>query len=304
MNCNARGQDLTLPVERHIFPFSTVLPPGLPSSFEGKYGHVRYTIKVTLDRPWKFNHEAKAIFTVIQHLDLNTELNVKEPVQLSADKYLCCLWCRSGPILAVLTLPATGYVSGQEIPMDMKVDNASNKSVEVIAHLLQTVHFYAHGKSLRTVMKLCEINIGSVTGHGSGSWLGRLKIPAAPPSFLRNCHIIDINYTLVVTVCISGLHINLTMETPVVIGTVPLVMYQPFLSNPLPPQYSEGEIQHSACGIEPSAPMDTSNYPVTNPPTYEECMQGKKDTRDEDDNEYTRGNMEFAPRYPTYQFQT
>lgn len=35
------------------YPFTCALPPSLPSSFEGEHGHVRYTIKVVLDRPWK-----------------------------------------------------------------------------------------------------------------------------------------------------------------------------------------------------------------------------------------------------------
>ena len=57
----------------HSFPFSMMLPYHLPSSFEGQYGYVRYTVKATLDRPWKFDHEAKAAFTVLSHLDLNLD---------------------------------------------------------------------------------------------------------------------------------------------------------------------------------------------------------------------------------------
>ena len=37
-----------LPAGAHSFPFTCALPPQLPSSFEGEFGHVRYTIKVTL----------------------------------------------------------------------------------------------------------------------------------------------------------------------------------------------------------------------------------------------------------------
>lgn len=36
------------------------------------------------------------------------------------------------------------------------------------------------------------------------------------------------------------------------------------------------------------------------PPSYEECMFGKMDVRSEDDNEYTGGDFEYAPKYPVY----
>lgn len=73
------GNEITLPAGDHTYPFTCALPQNLPSSFEGEFGHVRYTIKVTLDRPWKFDQDTKMAFTVISPLDLNqnTRLAVK-----------------------------------------------------------------------------------------------------------------------------------------------------------------------------------------------------------------------------------
>lgn len=62
-----------LPAGRYSYPFRISLAVGLPSSFEGKYGYVRYLASVKIDRPWKFDHEAKAAFTVLSNLDLNLE---------------------------------------------------------------------------------------------------------------------------------------------------------------------------------------------------------------------------------------
>jgi hypothetical protein len=50
-----------------------LLPDHLPASFEGKYGHIRYTVKGILLRPWKHNHEVMATFSVMPKLDLNLD---------------------------------------------------------------------------------------------------------------------------------------------------------------------------------------------------------------------------------------
>ena len=61
------------PEGRHQYNFELPLQHNLPSSFEGECGYVRYLCKATIDKPWKFDHDTKAAFTVISHLDLNRE---------------------------------------------------------------------------------------------------------------------------------------------------------------------------------------------------------------------------------------
>lgn len=67
------GTEFDLPIGEHFYPFNCALPPTLPSSFEHDYGYVRYTVKATIDRPWKFDHEVKTAFTVVSNFDLNKE---------------------------------------------------------------------------------------------------------------------------------------------------------------------------------------------------------------------------------------
>lgn len=54
-------------------PFEFPLPEGLPTSVEGEYGYIRYTIRVNFDEPMWPDHENEAPFTVIKPLNLNDD---------------------------------------------------------------------------------------------------------------------------------------------------------------------------------------------------------------------------------------
>jgi hypothetical protein len=71
------GDDNPLSPGEHIYPFCFRLPYNLPSSFEGKAGYVRYTIRGIIDRPGEVDYITKRAFTVIAPLDLNTQPNAE-----------------------------------------------------------------------------------------------------------------------------------------------------------------------------------------------------------------------------------
>ena len=53
------------------YKFQCMLPPGLPTNVEGRYGHVRYNIRVVIDRSMWPDKKFKVPFTVVRAVNLN-----------------------------------------------------------------------------------------------------------------------------------------------------------------------------------------------------------------------------------------
>ncbi|XP_078598581.1 arrestin domain-containing protein 3-like isoform X1 [Branchiostoma floridae x Branchiostoma japonicum] len=336
------GDNPTLPAGRHVFPFQYQLPQqGLPCSFEGAHGYVRYYIKGTIDKPWKFDHTVKRAFTVLDMYDLNEEPTALTPMAGQKSKMLCCLCCASGPIELQVQTDRTAYCPGETVQMRGTVENNANEEVtHVSAKLIQVVSFHATSKSRSSSSTLSKTECrGCAEGQSSQVEMS-LTVPAIPPSSLRYCSIIDIDYALEISGHISGAHTSMDMKFPIKIGFVPLRSYYPSPpSFPAPPAAPyplgtdaayppgagatyppaggmpyppAGDAAYPPAGGYPSAPpmgvmpsapppvMPVAGAPGLPPPSYAECQTGKANIKDSEDSEYTMGNMDFAPKYTYY----
>ena len=92
--------DLYLEAGDYSYPFDIVLPPNLPTSFEHTVGQVRYSLYGTIDIPWAFDKHTTRSFTVVSHLDLNSNPSLRQGYGVSDQKVLCCGPCKSEPIIA------------------------------------------------------------------------------------------------------------------------------------------------------------------------------------------------------------
>ncbi len=71
------------PAGNFTYKFHMVLPPFLPSSVDGAYGHICYRCHATIDLPWKFDKECEVPFAIARTFDLNMEPAVKVCIRLT-----------------------------------------------------------------------------------------------------------------------------------------------------------------------------------------------------------------------------
>lgn len=208
----------------YIFRFSYKLPFTIPSSYEGQYGHVRYTCKAIINRYRSNSITFRKIFTVNGLVDLNAWPELFQPANGQDVKYLCCCCCKSGPLTYTVTIDKRAYVPGEIIRSKIEVVNKTDTEVYLIkAKLLITTSFYAKGSlkySGGTICKMCSTS--RVTSNNTDVYSDiTIKVPPLPPSELIGCGIIKISYCIKLDICIGGLSENVHVLIPVNIGTIP-----------------------------------------------------------------------------------
>ena len=223
---NARGngtQLQELAVGRHEFPFKFRLPMNstLPTSFESRIGHIRYSLRA---RIWQ--SPRKVPQTTTRAINFNEVINIniprlRAPLSDSNDKTVCCLWCASGPISLTATIDRGGYCAGESIAISVEAQNHSNIRMSYVrATLKQTIVYKAvYGTKVENKI-IRRIEGPGIGRRGTSNWNNELlTIPAITPS-ITTCRCIKLSYTLTVTVGIPGTR-DLHVDIPIKIGNVP-----------------------------------------------------------------------------------
>lgn len=88
---------------------------------------------------------------------------------------LCCLCCKSGPIIAKLRLDKIGYAPGEVIPIDAEITNRSRRKIAGITATLQMVCRDLCGLNHRLILLLHVLCEASYTGRTYHSGAPDLK---------------------------------------------------------------------------------------------------------------------------------
>ncbi|XP_046549331.1 arrestin domain-containing protein 3-like [Haliotis rubra] len=295
------GDNPTLHAGSYTYPFRYQLRDGIPSSFEGSFGRIRYYLNATIDKPWKFDHTTKRAFTVVNLLDLNSDPGAAVGSRGENEKTLCCLCCKSGPISCKFQIDRCGYVPGESIPIKAEVINHSNRRMKrSYAELFMVIIFHSTRKSRTDYRKIGEISHGEILPGDSDTWNGDLlPIPPLPPSKLHGCRIIVIDYYVKFCVTPAGPAFQLEIPIKLIIGSIPLRSTVQQYGFP-PPLQGPSHSQLYQGGTQASAPPEASMPP----PTYADSAFGTVNIKDEDDSEYTKGDMNYTPVYAYYNWGT
>ena len=223
-------EGIEVPPGEHVYPFSFQLPPVLPSSFEGRWGSVRYIVTATCVVPWACDVYQEAYVFIISHLDLNSMPQCANPFILTKSKTFCCLFCKSDPLNVEVTIPVTGYVPGQSIPISIDCENKSDVDVSavqfrLVRYVVYTAHFPTTDyKSEKETV--CSINAGPLKGGKTMECKQLLFIPNDTVPHLRNCGIISLDYKLEMEFVAPGCRGNLFSQIPITLGTIGLASFQ------------------------------------------------------------------------------
>ncbi|KAI2803818.1 hypothetical protein RDWZM_001853 [Blomia tropicalis] len=193
------------PAGRHEIPFEFLLPEeALPSSFQSRFGSISYTIEAKIGE-----HERKRDILVDMPITRNLWLTVGG----TSEKDFGVLSFASGNISMQATLDKKGYFRGEDIRVNLMIDNNSSANVKPRVTFYQT-QIYMTGERHKTVENsLTEAVDGDeVPAHSlveDGSIL--VKIPVNIPLSIKS-DLITLKYFVHVTLDIplaTDIHVNL-----------------------------------------------------------------------------------------------
>ncbi|XP_012545237.2 arrestin domain-containing protein 17 [Bombyx mori] len=245
----------------HVFSFECPIPVNCPSSFEDSDGHIRYQIKIVVDRAFKLDQEKMALFRIVAPVDLNLIPSVREPIAFDFQQSFCC-WCvSSGSATTLVKLPVSGFCPGQMMPIEVSCTNNSNVEIEEIVFMLTretTFRAEMEPDSRHREEDIAELKKGPVPGNSSRNWVVEMLVPTIDVPNLDSCRFIDINYKFKVNITVPSCHEDESDLCYITIGTIPLVGFQDDVGNPLQDQLPKiQDIPQNTCYPPP---------PVTNQP--------------------------------------
>lgn len=210
----------------HSFPFKLGLPLGLPSTFLGKHGWVQYFTKAALREENGLVHKNQQVFIIMNPIDLNLEPPIlAQPFHCEIEHKIGLTCLSSGPVTCRVRLDRGGYVPGESISIWATITNNSRVTIKgTRASLTETIQYITRSKCIETeTRELSSLSRGKIQPFQGDDWKNeKLFVPPLPPTNLRGCHLIRIQYDVFFVVSPSNLEKSIKLQLPIMLATYPL----------------------------------------------------------------------------------
>jgi len=133
---------VTLPPGVHSFPYFFTLSPWLPSSFEGRHCHIRYSLQATLVRALFKDLKSDPLKFIIKGiLDLNQYPTIAKPINVNEQKNWDFLCWKLWSVVLNLSIDKTGFIPGEILNFTATFNNSCSnvKLTPVKAYLIQVL---------------------------------------------------------------------------------------------------------------------------------------------------------------------
>ncbi|XP_013787968.1 arrestin domain-containing protein 17-like [Limulus polyphemus] len=223
---SGNNREIVLPPGVQSFPFKLGLPLGLPSTFLGKHGWVQYYCKVALKESSGVVHKNQQVFIVMNPIDLNLEPSLlMQPFHCEIEDTLGLSCFSSGPVTCRVRLDRGGYVPGESISIFANIENNSKVTIrKTKAVLTETIQYTAKNKLVQAeTRELASLQKGEISADSTDQWKNELLyIPPLPPTNLRGCHLIRVQYDVYFLIYPKGPEKEIKLQLPIMMATYPI----------------------------------------------------------------------------------
>ncbi|KAM6936003.1 thioredoxin-interacting protein-like [Lycodopsis pacificus] len=222
LSTDSDGYFLLQPDKTYSFKFGFELPAAgrLVSSYKGKFGYVRYSVRAVLDGPTQNALQCEKAFEVEEPLDINRP-DLLAPAAASKQKKVTCMFIPDGQVSISARIDRKGFCEGEEININAKFENTCSRIVMPKATIIAKHSYLAGGRIKELRQKLSTVRGNHIISNMCDVWQGKtIRVPKLKPSLL-GCDIIKVDYALMIYLHIPGSE-KVILELPLVIGTIPL----------------------------------------------------------------------------------
>ena len=217
----------THPSGRYHYHFQFTLPQNCPPSFEhDQTGRISYVIEAAIHTgSLNFNQKYQIYFNMLKLVSVDTTIP-QSPVRLEIRKKVGWLCCNSGMITGTVQVASTVLNVGDQIPMQVYVENGSGRQVSIKCLLVERVYYFAEGHHHMRLNSILEYQCEHLQPHSTSSDISfNFLVPNVRPA-ITHSNVIKTDH-IVQVVLVIPLAINKIVEIPVVIGNAAILQQHP-----------------------------------------------------------------------------